>query len=393
MTRSTTPALAATYPPFPVPFFAGRGDEMTDIEGRSYLDFYGGHCVCVTGHSHPAVVDAHRAPGRRAALLLHRRPAARARGGGRSPRGLRASAAWTPSSSATPAPRPTRTPSRWRGWSRAAAGSSPSSGSFHGRTLLALSVTDSPKLQRRASRTCWPRSTSCPSANGRAGRLRPLATWRPSSSSPSRAWPASGPPRHQAWFRPPGAHAQTPAPARLRRDPDRPRPPRRPFAASLYGVAPDLMTLAKGMASGVPMGALLMSAAVAACLDPGDLGSTFGGGPLACAALLATLSMSSDERLMDRARACGPRVSATAWPARSSPRCTATVCCSAFASRVAPADLKRLPAQAHPRRRLERPRRAAPDAAAHRSRLVGRRAGRGDQAFTVEPATATNPRG
>ena len=70
------------------------------------------------------------------------------------------------------------------------------------------------------------------------------------------------------------------------------------------------MTLAKGMASGVPMGAVLMSAAVAACLAPGDLGSTFGGGPLACAALLATLSVIRSENLMDRARACGERIRA-----------------------------------------------------------------------------------
>ena len=54
-----------------------------------------------------------------------------------------------------------------------------------------------------------------------------------------------------------------------------------PFAAQFYRVAPDLITCAKGMASGVPMGGVLMNAAVAAALKPGDLGSTFGGGPLA----------------------------------------------------------------------------------------------------------------
>lgn len=81
-----------------------------------------------------------------------------------------------------------------------------------------------------------------------------------------------------------------------------------PFAAQHYGVTPDLMTLAKGIASGVPMAAVLMTAAVATRLAPGDMGSTFGGGPLACAALLATLSVIQAEGLMDRARACSARI-------------------------------------------------------------------------------------
>ena len=74
-----------------------------------------------------------------------------------------------------------------------------------------------------------------------------------------------------------------------------------PFAAGKYRVQPDLLTTAKGLASGVPMGALLMTAEIADSLRPGDLGSTFGGSPLACAALLATLDVIQEERLMARA--------------------------------------------------------------------------------------------
>jgi acetylornithine/succinyldiaminopimelate/putrescine aminotransferase len=74
-----------------------------------------------------------------------------------------------------------------------------------------------------------------------------------------------------------------------------------PFAKDSYNVVPDLITCAKGIASGIPMGALLMSESVAERLGPGDLGSTFGGGPIACAALLATLQIIRDEGLMDRA--------------------------------------------------------------------------------------------
>jgi acetylornithine/succinyldiaminopimelate/putrescine aminotransferase len=74
-----------------------------------------------------------------------------------------------------------------------------------------------------------------------------------------------------------------------------------PFAAQVLGVKPDLLTAAKALASGVPMGAVLMTADIAAALKPGDLGSTFGGGPLACAALIATLKVIENEALMARA--------------------------------------------------------------------------------------------
>ena len=81
-----------------------------------------------------------------------------------------------------------------------------------------------------------------------------------------------------------------------------------PFAAQFYGVRPDLITSAKGLASGVPMGALLMTTAVASRLKGGDLGSTFGGGPLACAALLATLDVIGTEGLMPQAAAAAARL-------------------------------------------------------------------------------------
>jgi acetylornithine/succinyldiaminopimelate/putrescine aminotransferase len=62
-----------------------------------------------------------------------------------------------------------------------------------------------------------------------------------------------------------------------------------------------MITSAKGIASGVPMGAVLMSEAIATQIKPGDLGSTFGGSPLACAALIATQEVIAEEQLMQRA--------------------------------------------------------------------------------------------
>lgn len=61
------------------------------------------------------------------------------------------------------------------------------------------------------------------------------------------------------------------------------------FAYEQFGVKPDIVTLAKGLAGGVPIGAFIASDKVAAAFAPGDHGSTFGGNPLACAAALAVL--------------------------------------------------------------------------------------------------------
>lgn len=74
------------------------------------------------------------------------------------------------------------------------------------------------------------------------------------------------------------------------------------FFAGRHGVVPDMITLAKGIASGVPMGAVLMSEEIAREIKVGDLGTTFGGGPIAAAALEATLDCIRDERLLENVR-------------------------------------------------------------------------------------------
>ncbi|MBF0272085.1 MAG: aspartate aminotransferase family protein [Magnetococcales bacterium] len=68
---------------------------------------------------------------------------------------------------------------------------------------------------------------------------------------------------------------------------------------------PDIITVAKGLASGVPMGACLASAKVAASFTPGTHASTFGGNPLACAAALATLETLLDDGILANVTALG----------------------------------------------------------------------------------------
>jgi len=74
------------------------------------------------------------------------------------------------------------------------------------------------------------------------------------------------------------------------------------YFAGRFDVVPDMVTLAKGIASGVPMGAVLMTDAISGEIKNGDLGTTFGGGPLACAALEATIDVIRDERLLENVR-------------------------------------------------------------------------------------------
>ena len=74
-------------------------------------------------------------------------------------------------------------------------------------------------------------------------------------------------------------------------------------AAQLYGVTPDGLTLAKGIASGLPMGLVAVGERLADGIGSGDLGSTFGGGPLAAVAGAACLEVIQDEDLAGRALA------------------------------------------------------------------------------------------
>lgn len=77
------------------------------------------------------------------------------------------------------------------------------------------------------------------------------------------------------------------------------------FAWQGYHVRPDVMTLAKSLANGLPAGAVLASGSAAEIFAPGDHGSTFGGGPVICAAALATIRALERERAGENARRIG----------------------------------------------------------------------------------------
>jgi 4-aminobutyrate aminotransferase len=79
----------------------------------------------------------------------------------------------------------------------------------------------------------------------------------------------------------------------------------RPFAAEVFGVFPDVVLFAKGVASGLPLGGIIAPAALMDRWPNGAHGSTYGGNPVACAAALATIAVLEEEGLYDRARELG----------------------------------------------------------------------------------------
>ena len=82
----------------------------------------------------------------------------------------------------------------------------------------------------------------------------------------------------------------------------------RPLAAGDFGVTPDLATLAKGIANGLPMAAVLIGDRIAEKIKMGDLASTFGGGPVACAAHLAVLETIERQDLLAHAQELGEAI-------------------------------------------------------------------------------------
>jgi acetylornithine/succinyldiaminopimelate/putrescine aminotransferase len=310
MHTSPLPALLSTYTPYPFPLLRGEGDRVFDDLGTAYWDFYGGHCVCATGHAHPRVVQA---IARQASELLFYSTAAQLPVRDRAAEALLAFAngglakplasIFFCNSGTEANENALKLAVKLTGRTRFTS----FRGGWHGRSTLALSVTDDPGLRLGFEPLLAPTEflpfgdeaalEGVDLSRSAAVILEPIQSMAGiRSTSPSflrrlrQACDAGG---AMLIF----DEVQT-GMGRLGT----------PFAASFFGTTPDLITSAKGLASGVPMGAVLMSEAIASALKPGDLGSTFGGGPLASAALLATLGVIHSEGLMPRASAMASRL-------------------------------------------------------------------------------------
>jgi acetylornithine/succinyldiaminopimelate/putrescine aminotransferase len=295
-----------TYSKLPFQLVKGRGNEVFDSAGRRYLDLYGGHAVCVLGHSHPRWVEALARQagefGFYSNVCYHP---------------LRAEAAERLVRASYPSMRQVffcnsgteanetalKIARRFTGRSRVVAMRE----GFHGRTVASLSVTGIDSMRRAFPENLESFTDFVPFGDLDAIRrldatkaaaliLEPVQSMagvyvaEPSYYRGLREHCTrhgvvlifdevqTGAGRTGAWFA--GAH---------------------------WGVEPDLVSCAKGIGGGFPVGAVIVNEAISRTVQSGDQGTTFGGGPMAAAAIAETFRILEEEGLPQRvARLSGP---------------------------------------------------------------------------------------
>jgi len=296
--RTGAPLLPA-YARFPVTFVDGEGSWLVDEDGRRYLDLVAGIAVVSVGHRHPAPLEA-------AQEQLER--------------------LWHVSNLYSTLPMEelaTKLSDRFGGahtffcnsgteaveaaikWARKVTGRPELvalEGSFHGRTLGALSITGQPAKRR-------PFEPLVPGA--RFATPETLAD----HVGPETAAIVLEPVQGEGGVHPLGAETLREAReladrhgARLVFDEVQTGVGRTGefFAWQRHGVRPDALTLAKGLANGLPIGALLVADGAPSGFVPGDHASTFGGNPVACAAACAVVDVVDDD-LLENVRELGAR--------------------------------------------------------------------------------------
>ena len=300
-------ALLPVYAQMPVRAVSGAGSWIVDEDGARWLDAYGGHAVASTGHSHPEVV---RAIADQAARLLfystvlphpNREMLA----------GVIARLSPDPldrvffcNSGAEANENAMHVARKVTGRQRIVS----VSGGWHGRTVATLAVTDGEKYEAMARRAGMPLSVKVPFDDIAALERSIDETVAALIVEPVQGMSGArdcSPAFLDAARRACDAHG-----ALLIYDEVQCGVGRCGAftAAEAYGVVPDLLTMAKGLGSGLPIAALVTTAAIAAQLKIGDLGSTFGGGPVPCAAALATIAVIERDDLVGNALAVGGRL-------------------------------------------------------------------------------------
>ena len=305
-----TATIMPTYARLPVSFERGEGSWLWDTEGKTYLDGLGGIAVCVLGHAHPGVADT---LARQGATLVHTSnlygvPAQEALADNL----IRLSGMTNVffGNSGAEANEAAFKIARLHGHNRdiEAGEIIVTEGSFHGRTLGALSATGSSKVHAGfhplvsgfvrvpfgdldAVKAYSSRSTVVAvlvePIQGEGGIVMPPNDYLIGLRElcDQNQWlmildeVQTGIGRTGEWF-----------------------------AWQHSGARPDVMTLAKGLANGIPIGACLAHGVAAKTLVPGNHGSTFGGSPLACSVAQTVLSTIEEEQLLCRATELGDRV-------------------------------------------------------------------------------------
>jgi acetylornithine/N-succinyldiaminopimelate aminotransferase len=301
-------ALMSSYQRLPVAFVRGEGAWLWDTEGRRYLDAVGGIAVCALGHAHPAVA---RALAEQAGILVHTSNLYRIPSQERLAERLVALSGMDQAffcNSGAEANETAIKIARLLGHERGLGAPAivVMEGAFHGRTLATLTATGARKVQAgfeplvqgfvrvpygdlEALRAVGANrreivAVLCEPIQGEGGVVMPppgyLAGLR--EICDRHGWllmldeVQTGMCRTGRWF-----------------------------AFQHEGIRPDVMTLAKSLGNGVPIGACLARGAAAGLIRPGKHASTFGGNPLACRAALAVLDILEQGRLAERAAELG----------------------------------------------------------------------------------------
>jgi predicted acetylornithine/succinylornithine family transaminase len=279
------------YSRFPVTFVRGEGSWLYDDLGKPYLDFLGGIAVALLGHAHPAVT---RAITEQAGRLLHVsnlfHVPVQARLGERLSAATIGGKVFFCNSGTEANEAAIKLARRWafdrHGEGRH--GIVVVEGSFHGRTYGGLSATAQPKFHQ-GFEPMLPGFTTVPF--GEIEALDAALTDRICAFFIEPIQGESGVRMH-----PPGYLEEAEALCRkkgvlLVADEIQTGMGRTGafLASARFGVTPDVVTLAKGIANGLPLGAIVARDEVAAAFVPGTHGSTFGGNPVCCAAALAVM--------------------------------------------------------------------------------------------------------
>jgi acetylornithine aminotransferase/acetylornithine/N-succinyldiaminopimelate aminotransferase len=274
-----------TYSRYPVAMVEGSGCRLKDADGREFLDFLAGIAVCSLGHCHPAVTAAICAQAGKlvhVSNLYHTVPqtvlAEILVANSFADRVFMCNSGAEANEAAIKLARKHGGAGRYEIISL--------EGSFHGRTLAAVAATGQPKFHKGFEPLP---AGFVHTPFGDIGALKKLITARTCAIL---CEPLQG----EGGVRPlPKEYL-----AAIRRLCDQHNlllifdevqvgmgRTGTLFAYEQFGVVPDIMTLAKAMANGLPIGALLTSEAVAAAFEPGNHASTFGGNPVSCAAGVA----------------------------------------------------------------------------------------------------------
>jgi acetylornithine/N-succinyldiaminopimelate aminotransferase len=301
--------LMRTYRRAPVDFVRGEGPLLWDSEGKEYLDFLTGISVCSLGHCHPAVVEAVREQAGRlmhVSNLFYTEPMARlARRLSESSLGGRVFFSNSGTEAVECAIKVARKHAHRRGVAEPEIVSF--EGEFHGRSYGALAAT--PGLARDPDLgPMLPGFRAVP--HNDAAALREAVGERTAAVliEPIQGEAGVYPTSDEALAAARDACDETGALLILDEIQTGVGRTGSLWAYEQTPVRPDVITTAKALGGGVPIGACVTAPVAADVLEPGDHGSTFAGGPVATAAALAVLEIVDDPALLRRVRELGARL-------------------------------------------------------------------------------------